>query len=249
MTDPDSWHAEDSFWELFDPVLFDQKRLANSKEEIDQLVDLLEIQQHHRVLDLSCGTGRHSLELALRGFDVVGVDRTASFIEKARLKAEEDDLLVDFIVGDMRDYCQPESFEVVLNLFGSFGYFADPKDNRRVIENMHSSLKPRGRLIIETAGKEILLRNFREREWSEFGDTLVLSERRPVQNWSRIQTRWIVISGNQRAEHTVSVRCYTAVELSSLFSECGFEDVKVYGGLDGIDYDQDAKRLVVVGNK
>ncbi len=249
MSDQDSWHGEDSFWELFEPILFDQQRLANAKEEIDQLISLLQIQQDDHVLDLSCGTGRHSLELARRGFDVVGVDRTASFIEKARAKAEEEDLRVEFVVGDMRDYRQPATFDVVINLFGSFGYFDDPIDNRRVIMNMLASLRPRGRFVIETAGKEIMLRGFREMDWSEAGDTLVLAERKPIQSWGRIQTRWIVIKGDRRTEHTVSVRSYTAVELSSLVSDCGFENVSIYGGLDGRDYDLVAERLVVVGFK
>jgi hypothetical protein len=58
-----------------------------------------------------------------------------------------------------------------------------------------------------------------------------------------------VIKGNQRAEHTVSVRSYSAVELSSLLLDCGFVDVQVYGDMEGRDYDQGAKRLVVIGAK
>ncbi len=114
---------------------------------------------------------------------------------------------------------------------------------------MHASLRSGGRFLIETMGKEIAVREFKERDWSEEGDTLVLAERKPHQNWSRIQTRWIVIKDNQRVEHTVSVRSYSAVELSSMLSDCGFANVQVYGDLEGNDYDQAAKRLVVVGTK
>jgi hypothetical protein len=136
-----------------------------------------------------------------------------------------------------------------MNLFGSFGYFEDPDDNRQVARNMYASLYSGGKFLIETMGKEILARGFQERDWSEEGDTLVFAERKPLQNWSRIQTRWIVIKGNQRVEHTVSVRSYSAVELSSLLSDCGFTNVRVYGDLEGIDYDQGAERLVVIGTK
>jgi SAM-dependent methyltransferase len=249
MTDQDSWHNQDEFWELFEPILFNQQRQTNTKVEVENLVSLLKIQQNDRILDLCCGPGRHSLEMARLGFEVVGVDRTASFIEKAKQKAEDDRLGVEFSVGDMREYCQPDSFNIVMNLFGSFGYFEDPDDDRQVVENMYTSLCSGGRFLIETMGKEIAAGEFRERDWSQEGDTLVLAERKPHQNWSRIQTRWIVISDNQRVEHTVSVRSYSAVELSSLLSDCGFVDVQVYGDLQGIDYDQGAKRLVVIGTK
>ena len=76
-----------------------------------------------------------------------------------------------------------------------------------------------------------------------------MAERKPIQNWGRMQTRWIVINGNQRIEHTVSIRSYSATELSSLLSECGFSKVKVYGNLEGNEYNQIAKRLVVIGYK
>ncbi|NIT57733.1 MAG: hypothetical protein GWN00_16330, partial [Aliifodinibius sp.] len=69
------------------------------------------------------------------------------------------------------------------------------------------------------------------------------------QNWGWIESRWIVIKGKQFMEHTISLRIYSAAELSSLLRECGFRDTQVYGGLDGSAYDTSAKRLVVVGLK
>ena len=249
MADQNSWHDQDKFWELFEPILYNQQRQSNTKVEVEKVVNLLKIGQNDRILDLCCGIGRHSLELARQGFDVVGVDRTTSFVEKAKRRARKNNIKVEFIVGDMREYCQPNSFNIVMNLFGSFGYFEDPDDDRQVVKNMHASLYSGGKLLIETMGKEILAREFQERDWAEEDDTLVLLERKPHQNWGRIQTRWIVIKGNQRVEHTVSVRSYSALELSSLFSECGFVNVQVYGDLEGLDYDQGAKRLVVIGTK
>jgi ubiquinone/menaquinone biosynthesis C-methylase UbiE len=249
MMDQSGWHNQDDFWELFEPILFNTQRQSSAKVEVEKVVRLLGMRQGDRILDLCCGTGRHSLELARLGFDVVGVDRTVSYIEKAKQKAEEDNLKVTFVVGDMREYSQPDRFNVAVNLFGSFGYFENPDDNRQVVKNVYASLSSGGKFLIETAGKEIIARHFRERDWSEVGDTLVLEERKPIQNWSRIRTRWIVINGDQRAEHTVSVRSYSAIELSSLLSDCGFANVRVYGDLEGIDYDLEAKRLVVVGTK
>jgi SAM-dependent methyltransferase len=249
MNNQDLWHSQDAFWELFGPVLFSQQRQLSALAEVDKIEKLLEIEEKARILDLCCGNGRHSLELSQRGFDVIGIDRTAAYIEKARAEAEKRGLDAEFLIGDMRAYSAAKSFDIVLNLFGSFGYFEDPEDDRRVVENAYASLRPGGRFLIETQGKEILARDFRERDWGEEGDLLILSEKKVTQNWGRIETRWIVIRGTERIEHRVSVRSYSAVELSSLLAACGFPVVQVFGSLDGTEYDQAAQRLVVVGCK
>jgi hypothetical protein len=77
----------------------------------------------------------------------------------------------------------------------------------------------------------------------------VLFERKPIRDWSRISNRWIVIKANKKFEHSFSIRSYSAVELSSLLYECGFSKVQVYGDFEGSEYDNKAKRLVVIGYK
>jgi SAM-dependent methyltransferase len=249
MGNRNSWHSQDAFWELFEPVVFNQQRQSGTQEQVDEITKLLQIEGQAKILDLCCGKGRHSLEFSRRAFDVIGVDRTAAYIEKARSEAEKLHLNATFMLGDMREYCMPNSFDVIMNLFGSFGYFEDPEDDRKVVANMYTSLRAGGQFLIETAGKEIQARNFQERDWSEAGDLLILSEKKPSQNWGRIETRWIVIQGPKRVEYQVSVHSYSAVELSSLLFDCGFPQVRVYGSLDGTEYDQMAQRLVVVGQK
>jgi SAM-dependent methyltransferase len=249
MNEQEPWHSQDAFWDLFGPVLFCPQRQLSAIAEVDKIQKLLQMEEHARILDLCCGNGRHSLELAQRGFDVVGIDRTAAYIENAMLEAEKRGLDVAFVIGDMREYCAPNNFDIVVNLFGSFGYFEGPDDDRRVVENVHASLRPGGQFLIETQGKEILAREFQEKDWDERGDLLILSEKKVSQNWGRIETRWIVIRGTERTEHRVSVRSYSAVELSSLLAGCDFRKVRVYGSLDGTEYDEAAQRLVIVGCK
>src|SRR5215208_2443635 len=127
MSDQDSWHSQDAFWEMVEPMVFNQERLSSTHVEVEKIVKLLQIEKQDQILDLCCGIGRHSLELARHGFVVVGVDRTTRFIEKARQEADRCDLNAEFIVGDMREYCVPTNFDIVVNLFGSFGYFEDPE--------------------------------------------------------------------------------------------------------------------------
>jgi len=243
------WYNNDEFWELFAPTIFTEERQSDARIETNNLISLLGIERGERILDLCCGVGRHSLELARRGFDVVGVDRTTTYIEKARQNAKRSDLNVEFVMAGMEEFYEPNRFDVVINMFGSFGYLERPEDDRMVAKNMYVSLRPRGRFLIETKGREIAAREFQERSWEEHGDMLVLAERKPVENWGRIETRYIVIKGKQRFEHTVSLRSFSSTELSSLLADSGFNSVNVYGNLEGRDYDHEAERLVVVGTK
>ena len=250
MAAPNPWYSEDAFWHLFEPVLFSPQRITRAVEEVDSLARLLPIESRASILDLCCGIGRHSLDLARRGCDVTGIDRTVAYIEKAREAAAQAGLGAAFAVADMRDYCEPGRFDIVVNLFGSFGYFEDPENDCRVAANVYASLRPGGQFLIETMGKEILARGFQANDWEEREDgLLLLSEKRVTQNWSRVETRWIAIRGTQRAEYRVTVRSYSAVELSSLLAECGFAELHVYGSLDGIEYNQEAQRLAVLGRK
>jgi len=243
------WHDQDNFWETFEPVMFTPERLANTFAEVDNIIKLLDIQADAHILDHCCGIGRHTLELARRGFTITGVDRTRPYLEKAKEQARKENLAIEFIQSDMRQFRRPGSFDVALNLFTSFGYFEDPQEDRQVLNNIYDSLKPGGKLLMEMTGKEVLARIFRERDWQEQDDFLILQERKLSRNWGWIDSHWIMIKDNRRAETTISHRLYSAAELSALLSNTGFSNIRVYGDLEGNEYNHEAKRLVIAAQR
>jgi SAM-dependent methyltransferase len=249
MTDQKPWHEDDEFWEKAGPVLFHRPRLEQTPEEIDKILDLVDIRPGGKILDLCCGVGRHSLELARRGFQVTGVDRTASYLKKARGIAKKENLKVKFVQADMREFVQDEAFDLILNLYTSFGYFDDPADDRRAAENIYKSLKKGGRFLLESASKEINARIFRKRDWNELDGILILEEREVLNEWRKIKMRWIVINGDERHDLDLGLRLYSAVEIISLFTDCGFRACHAFGGLDGRPYDNEAIRLIFTAQK
>jgi 2-polyprenyl-3-methyl-5-hydroxy-6-metoxy-1,4-benzoquinol methylase len=88
MQEAKPWHEQDTFWDTVAPVLFVERRWSDAPVEVEQVVSLLGIEPGARVLDLCCGVGRHSLELARRGFHVTGVDRTRPYLDRASRQAE-----------------------------------------------------------------------------------------------------------------------------------------------------------------
>ncbi len=243
------WYKKKDFWQTVGPVLFRKGRWDMAPQEVEHVISLLQIKQGAQVLDLCCGVGRHSIELARRGFKVTGVDVTPHYLKKARQKAKKAKLNITFIKDDMRRFHRRNTYNAVINLFGSFGYFEDQRDDYRVAKNIYSSLKKNGTFIIELMGKEVLARIFQKRDWYEIDNTIVLEERQTDNDWRRIESRWVILTGRKRKEFTISLRLYSAVELSALLKSAGFRKTNVYGDLTGAPYDQTAKRLVVVARK
>jgi SAM-dependent methyltransferase len=244
-----TWHEDNAFWTTMAPEMFTEARWAAAPEEVGHVVELLQIEPPARVLDLCCGPGRHSLELARRGFRVTGVDRTAAYLQRARQGARAERLKVEFVKADMRRFRRREGFDAAVNLFTAFGYFEDPEDDRAVLKNVHASLKEGARLVIEMMGKEILARVFRERDWHQSNGAYFLEERRVCKDWTWIENRWILLKGGRKKEFRVCHRLYSAAELGALLKDCGFSEVKAYGDLAGAPYDHQARRLVVVARK
>jgi ubiquinone/menaquinone biosynthesis C-methylase UbiE len=133
-----AWYEREEFWESMAPKIFSEGHWKNAAAEVDSFIRLLGISPGAKLLDLCCGPGRHALELARRGFHVTAVDRTATYLEQAKERAEQEGLPIEFVLADMRHFRRPGSFDAVLNLYTSFGYFEHPEEDKQVLENVRS---------------------------------------------------------------------------------------------------------------
>jgi len=247
---PVDWFDDDLLWKIMEPVMFTEARIAHTPAEVDSIKSLCKIQQEDAILDLCCGVGRHSLELARRGHKVVGVDRTKLYLEKAVMNAKKENLLIEFVQDDMRTFYRKNSFDVVLSMFTSFSYFEDHEEQMHVLRNIYSSLRAGGRFILESAGKEILARIFLRQNWSEWPHGFMMEERDTIENWSKMHNKWIFIERNGTVHRwDVTHWIYSGSEIKEMLEKVGFSDIKVYGDLDGSPYDNEAMRLVVVATK
>jgi SAM-dependent methyltransferase len=239
------WHEEDGFWEKM--PMFGDDRWEAAPGEVESVVGLLGVETGAAILDLCCGVGRHSLELARLGYRVTGVDRTAAYLRVAQEMATAEDLDLELVEADMRDFARPAAFDGAINLFTSFGYFEDPGEDRLVVENLYRSLRPGGRLVMDMMGKEVLARIFVPRDWRELPDgKLFFQERKVARDWTWMENRWILIDEGQRQEYFVGHRIYDGAGLRELLLGAGFETVDLYGDLDGSPYGTEARRLVAV---
>jgi len=243
------WYNNDEFWDVMSHKLFAVKDPAETKKEIEQIISLTGITPGSKLLDLCCGQGRHSLEFARRGYKVTGVDRTKRYLEKAKKEAARENLSVEFIEDDMTDFKRKIYFNAIITMYTSFGYFEEHNDNMKVLYNSYSSLKKKGLLLIDVVGKEILQRKFTERESFELDGITYIEERKVINNWSRIENRWIMLKDNLQKEFKLSHWIYSENELKKMLSNAGFSSVKIFGDLAGKKYDENAERLIAIAVK
>jgi SAM-dependent methyltransferase len=258
----EEWFNDASFWKNFAPIIFDDKHWSEVPEVADSVTRLAGLQLYSasagaaspRALDLCCGMGRITAELARRGFAMTGVDITESLLETAREDALYEGLDIEYVQADARTFVRSGFFDTAVNLYISFGYFENPEDDLLLARNVYESLKPGGSFIVETLGKEIAVRDFTPGEWFERAGYTVLTEYEAVDSWAALKNRWILIPkaerpNGTRIEKTFTQRLYAATELRSLLFEAGFAGVELYGGWDERDYDQNAEILIAVGRK
>ena len=257
MAPKKGWYNDEEFWEHYAPIMFDDVRWAEVPVVADGVTRLARLDLYGEggsrrgleILDLCCGFGRITLELARRGFRAAGVDITGSYLCTAREDAAHEELSVEFIQKDVRSFKRKAAFDTAVNLYNSFGYFEDPDDDLVFLENAYYSLRPGGALIIEVLGKEIAVRDYVEAEWFERAGFTVLTESNPVDSWGSVWNRWILIKDGSRREKVFIQRLYAASELRALLLRAGFSTVELYGGWDESPYDQTAQTLIAVGRK
>jgi len=243
------WFADGEFWKFIVPWMFHEGRWGAASEEISQVLDLIPIRGSGQVLDLCCGPGRHALELARRGYSVTGIDLTEAYVEKARALAERQRLQAEFTQCDMRDLEFELRYDLALNMFTSFGYFERVEDDYRVASKVERALLPGGSFLIEMIGKEVAARHFRAQERIEKGGVVVLEEKKVLGAWERIWFRRTVICRGKTSTYVASHRLYSGCELKELLLTAGFVNPRIYGSLEGVPYDENARRLVVVATK
>lgn len=220
--------------------------------EASQASRLLALRPGARLLDLCCGSGRHAVRFAERGYRVTGVDIKPDLLETAGEDAARRGVSVELVRGDARRLPWRGRFDAVACLFTSFGYFAREEDDLAVLRSARNALKPGGRLLLDLLNKEWLMRRFTPR-FSQRGEGRV----RRVDNRlsfdflrGRLDNRrTFLLKDGTRRETALSIRVYTLVELAALLRRAGLELQAAYGGLDGRPYGPGTFRLVALARR
>lgn len=230
--------------------LYEEADAQLAEQQVQQIIALLHLPDGASTLDLCCGYGRHSIKLAQRGFKVTGVDISAKQIQHAREVAAKAHAQVDFQVADARTLNFQATFDVVLNMFTSFGFFKNDNENRQVLQGVFRALKPGGKLLIDFWNREKEIRDFQPTACEKIRDIIVLKEWQFDAIAGRLNwTNTVIFPDGRRESWDHSVRAYTVAELKTLVEDAGLKFEAVYGSLAGEEYTMDSAAAIIVARK
>ena len=205
----------------------------NTADEVDLLIRSVGLERNDRILDLCCGQGRHSLELARRGFPhVTGLDRSRYLIRLARKRAKQANLQVSFHEGDARRFRLGDSeFHCVCILGNSFGYFERPEDDLAVLEAVSRALASGGSLVMDLMDGDWMRRHFEPRSWEWVDQNhFVCRERDLAGDGDRLISREVVVHAERGviADQFYAERLYSKERLEALVKRAGFTNVRFH---------------------
>ena len=224
--------------------------LERDRREVTRLIDILGAPDGARILDVPCGQGRHAHLLAEAGFDVDGLDYSEPLLAKA--KARGTGKRLRYTRGDMRKLPARWSnrFDVVVNLFTSFGFFTDPADDARVIDEFARVLHPGGVLVWHGGNRDGVMAHFLARDWWETQDGTLIAHERSFDGLSGVLTirstwRGKKVSGER--EHRI--RLYTPTRLAELCADAGLVVEQAYDGFRDRELRRRSSEMLLVARK
>lgn len=221
------------------------------RHECDFIEDRLGLEKGAVILDLACGPGSHSVELASRGYSVVGYDLSLAMLARAADEAQERGQKLNFLHGDMREMAFEETFDGIYCWQTSFGYFEDDK-NLNVLSRVHRALRKGGLLLLDVINHDYVAPRQPSLVWFE-GDGCVCMDEMCVDFFSsRLKVkRTVMFEDGRSKECDYSIRLYALHELGKMLHECGFKVVEVTGhpAHPGVFFGSESPRIIVLAER
>jgi ubiquinone/menaquinone biosynthesis C-methylase UbiE len=225
--------------------------LERDRHEVARLMDILGLPAGSRVLDVPCGQGRHAHLLAEAGYRVDGLDYSEHLLRIARKRGTGASLR--YTRGDMRRLPSRWSgrFDAVVNLFTSFGFFTDPGDDVRVIEEFARVLRPGGLMVWHGGSRDGVMSRFLSRDWWRTEDGTMIGHERsfdPLSGILTIESSWNG-SGRRTGRRTHRIRLYTATRIAEMCAQAGLIVEQAWSGFDEKPLSRKSGEMLLLARK
>lgn len=245
MSIPTNWYET-----FFHGVTLDLWRRAippeHTKLEAEFLVQNLNCGPGARLLDVPCGNGRLTFELANRGYRVTGIDLAEEFIEEARAAAADGSASVEFILGDMRNIEGERLYDGAFCFGNSFG-FLEYADMGKFLTGVARALEPGARFVVNTGmAAESVLPDFEEQSCHEMGDIVMTVKERYIAEESCVDSEYIFERNGETDSRKAKHWIYTVAEIRRMLERSGFEILHCFGSLKGEPFELGSRELFVV---
>ena len=182
-----------------------------------------------RIIDVGCGLGVQTVELASRGYHLVGLDISATMVSRAYDEAEDRGLQIDFVRGDMRELSFEEPFDGLLCWGTTFGYFSE-EENELTVQRFHEAIRPNGTLLLEVVNRDFMIGSQPNQVWFEVDGAVCMEETDFDYSTSRLRVkRRVANHGGQQTDRHYSIRLYALHEICALLERNGFRIDEISG--------------------
>ena len=233
---------QDFFIPVTGEIMF-QPRKQHSVLEVSEVVKKTKVPKSAKILDLACGVGRHSIIFSKNGFDVIGLDFSKNYLAEAKASALKAKAKVKFVHGDMKNlkpHFGDETFDLVVSLYNSFGYFKNRSDDMKMLKEVFRVLKPGGKFVINTLNGNGVRQAL---------EKPISVGREPIRNVFMIdaakfdlkkcqtQSQWTIIDARKEKSkiHRMSFQqnVYSHQQLKTALKKAGFKIETTWGLLQG----------------
>ncbi len=221
-------------------------------EDAGELVRLilanLKLDKNAAILDMACGAGRHSILFAKEGYDVTAVDLSENLLKVAKQSSFEANVKVNYLNCDLRKFSISKNFDLVANLFTSFGYFEDDKENYEVIKTAYAHTKENGYFILDYFNSNYVRNNLVPITEEKFSIGTV-TQRRSIEG-NRVIKKISVGKNGEEKRYVESVRLYNKSELEKIILDTGYTIIKEFGDFKGNPFDlESSPRIIIIARK
>ena len=226
-------------------LLYNNRNDEEAQRFISNLVRFLKLSPDAKVLDVACGKGRHSRYLAHLGYTTTGVDLSCQSIDAANK-----DLLpnLNFEVWDMRKVYKESTFDLVVNLFSSFGYFDNEQDDQNAICAMAGDLKPGGKLVMDYMNAEYILKIMKPRDIINRGEVQFHIKKKLEGGFIKKDIEFLAEGQNLHFQEQLKV--IKPEQFQKLFAGAGLTIKLVFGNYDLEPFDSSkSMRQVIIAEK
>ncbi|MFH1339484.1 MAG: class I SAM-dependent methyltransferase [Candidatus Omnitrophota bacterium] len=227
-----------------------------TSREVDFLEKILRLNKCDRILDLFGGQGRHSIELAKRGYrDLTVLDYSNYLINLGKRLTKESNLEIKFCRGDARSTrLENYAYSAVIVMANSFGYFAEKKQDLKVLREINRLLKNKGKLLLDLSDSAYIKNNLKPVSWHRIGGDVDVFRKREIKN-NLVKTQEIVTSKKKGLlkDECYCERLYSKTKITQLLKKAGFKNIKIRSNLSFYNKKQDygflTSRMFVSANK
>lgn len=218
-------------------------------KQVEFIEKSIPLKPQQRILDLACGYGRHSIDLAQKGYSVTGYDLSPDYINQAKEEAEEAQANVTFCRMDMRSLDISEEFDVVLSLTTSLSFYSE-EVNKDIFRRIYKASKPGGIFLLDQGNISWAISMDGRHGTSQLPDGRVHSYRFDFDDKKCVLSKRVILEDKEgRQESGWDIRYYALPELDVIFEEIGFGIAQTYGDYDSSPYNAKSRRMIVISHK